>query len=133
MLLIDTKKHLVWHTLADFWNELGSELEKQQYAVTSPVKLDDITKVAHEKRGMQKNNILMKMTFKKDNVCLEIIQESKKPLYWINNGEEIQFSNEIHLDDITAYRDSCYLMNEQYRHDIVKIMVKEIVDKILRL
>lgn len=129
-LLLDTKKHLVWHTLADFWDELKTELENNQYFVTSPVKIEDITKVAHEKRGTQKQDILMSMCLKKDNLCLQIIQENNIPLYWKIDEEEKSFTNELHLDDIISFRDSCYLMNKQYRQEIVKSIIIDIMEKI---
>ena len=127
-LLLDTKKHLVWHTLADFWDELKTELEKNQYIVTLPVKIEDITKVAHEKRGIQKKE-LMSMCIKKDNLCLQIIQENNIPLYWKINEEEKTFTKELRLDDIISFRDSCYLMNKQYRQEIVKSIIIDIMEK----
>jgi hypothetical protein len=43
-------KHVKWHTIADFWNELSEELGNNEFTVIKRMSVDDITKVAHDER-----------------------------------------------------------------------------------
>ena len=46
-LLIENFKHVKWHTVMDFWNELCLELEKKGFKIHSKPNQDDITSTTH--------------------------------------------------------------------------------------
>lgn len=52
-LLIENFKHVKWHTVVDFWNELTLKLQSIGYEMTEGVNLDDIAFVTHNEQYKQ--------------------------------------------------------------------------------
>lgn len=46
-MLIDNFKHIQWHTLYDFWKELGERLQKQGYKIFQLIKNEEIDALVH--------------------------------------------------------------------------------------
>lgn len=52
-LLIENFKHVKWHTVADFWNELTLKLQSIGYEMTEGVNLNEIAFVTHNEQYKQ--------------------------------------------------------------------------------
>ena len=46
-MLIDNFRHIQWHTLYDFWKELGEALQKQGYKIFQSVQNEKIDLLVH--------------------------------------------------------------------------------------
>lgn len=52
-LLVENFKHVKWHTVYDFWNELTLKLQSVGYEITEAVKPDDIAFITHNEQYKQ--------------------------------------------------------------------------------
>lgn len=60
-LLMDNFCHVQWHTIANFFNDLCSELESRGYKIVEKVDEDTITNIVFG--GVKKRNISIRITF----------------------------------------------------------------------
>lgn len=60
-LLMDNFSHVQWHTIANFFNDLCSELESRGYKIVEKVDEDTITNIVFG--GVKKRNISIRITF----------------------------------------------------------------------
>ena len=97
--LLDNFKHIQWHTLTDFWNELKHEAELRNYEIISSPSEDEITTLVHG-GPIQQRKVQLDLTFLTDeNIPFSIEAEYGDWIYWgISNYD---FKNH-HNKDITA-------------------------------
>ena len=121
-LLIENFKHVKWHTVVDFWNELTQKLQSIGYEITENVNLDDVTFVTHNelyKQGYKNRNF--GICFRpKDGLHMYVWYEFGYSLYYgICNDENLSAGYKSRIkrlctlddlpiagdDELSAYQD----------------------------
>lgn len=131
-------KHVQWHTVADFYNELKLELENIEETKVTEVKtpeLKDISKVTHKKN--QNSNTRLLLSFKYMDKDLYICNDQKGfTLGNLTDNKWGKFSdillNEIKLNDFSNEA-TFKMINSQNRETIVKNIVCEMKAKFDKL
>ncbi|MGL4805538.1 MAG: PD-(D/E)XK nuclease family protein, partial [Bacteroidales bacterium] len=115
--------HVKWHTIADFWNELASELENSGFEVTKRIDSKEITKIAHSQskksyginvKANDGNEYYIVNDFMNGLTC-GILHESKK---W----RMIQMIRFVEFED----RDVFQLINFSKRRALIDKTVSEL-------
>jgi len=153
--LLDNFKHIKWHTIFDFWNELKEKLQEKGFEILKEADPDAITKLTHS--NISSKNEEQGIDFKiNDNLNGTVWQEKDADLYWgfelpDNNdfykkkldelkkektlyftgktwGKDIIFNNEkIHLKNFES--DNTFrLISKDFRTKLIEEIVNEILD-----
>lgn len=114
-LLIDNVKHLHWHTIADFWNGLVIDLEKNGYEVLQKPTEEDFSDIAHGS-SRKRNNASLSIEIKTSlpfNIQMEeysddflyfgVGNDQKLPTQYIKAFETLVANNEDYEDDSNWY------------------------------
>lgn len=89
--LIDNFKHVEWHTIADFWNELELELENNDFKIIRSFDNVAIDYLIHHSQNKKEEET--GIVFKSDNVEIYIWHERYEYLYF---GIEKENNKRIH-------------------------------------
>lgn len=112
-LLIDNFKHIKWHTVFEFWNELVSELELHGALITVKPTPDDITNTTHyevyKKSYESLNDYGIRFTI--NDINLFVFNLSEDCIYWgmekkLLTPKQIEQINQFVAIDKTFFRDN---------------------------
>ena len=158
-LLVENFKHVKWHTVKDFWDELADKL-KINYEVTETPTDDNITDTTHYdyyKKSYESNNDYGIYFYVNRKFKLFVWNSTEEPIYWgvMKNNElndeiltknDFQFFNseywwksfnlddEDQIDPTDFYRQGTFnIIKEKNRKEIINQMVDEINEYIDRL
>lgn len=129
----DIFKHVKWHTVADFINELEIALQNIGAEIIEKPDLDAITKVTHNNR--RRKNLVIRFVL--NEVVLQIVNDGDNgfTLGKIDGNPEMwrwdYFSNEIksiRFYDFSAKQTFC-LINDEKRGEIIEKMVVEVLKR----
>lgn len=79
--LFDNFKHIKWHAVSDFWNDLKAELEKRQITVVSNFPNEAITNITHYSSNNKSEEGYLSFRTKED-ILIYIWHESNCNLIW---------------------------------------------------
>lgn len=77
--LIDNFKHIKWHTIFDFWDELKLELANKGFEIISSINLESITHLTHHSQNKKEEE--SGIVFKTNNIEIYIWHEKSEYLY----------------------------------------------------
>jgi len=122
VLELEDFKHVKWHTVADFWNELKTELN---LPVIKDISVDEISEVTHKEKGNRKplyiivdignNNELYIMSDSNKGLTYGYIKSENKEENkdWFSVDENIIFSD---FSNEKTFK----LINDKNREDLIK-------------
>lgn len=119
-------KHIQWHTVDKFFNELEEGLEQVgAYEVKNP-ELEEITKVTHNKNKSSITKLIVKFKYNDSN--LQIVNDAKgftlgnlSIRKWGNFSDEI---SKIRFNDFTNETTFC-MINKDYRKKVIEKIIDE--------
>jgi len=123
-------KHIQWHTVDDFFNELSEALPN----VTEKPTLEDISKVTHKETGKSIQKLILKFTYNGEN--LQIVNDTKGfTLGNLTKGNWGDFSDEIKNIKFCDFSntETFRVINKDYRAEVIKKIVAEMKEKYLNL
>lgn len=126
MCLQNNFRHIKWHTIDRFWNELTENLEKSNYNITKSIGDNVIAEVAHKNK-----NIPISIEFENGDGTKFYIANDDKGFTFGNltKGKWDYFSNE-RLKEIKffefANEETFKLLNKDNRDEVIKILISEI-------
>lgn len=124
-------KHIKWHTIADFWDELSKELNEAGYSVNKRISIDEITKIAHhehlrsfginfitqmEEEWYVVNDEIHGLTFGK---ILDKPRRKESKDWFLINKKDIRFAK---FDNEDTFK----LINEKHRKKLIEHIIHEI-------
>lgn len=126
MCLQNNFRHIKWHTIDRFWNELTENLEKSNYNITKSIGDNVIAEVAHKNK-----NIPISIEFENgDGTKFYIANDNKGfTLGNLTKGKWDYFSNK-RLMEIKFFEfsneETFKLLNKDNRDEVIKILISEI-------
>lgn len=123
----DIFKHVKWHIVANFINELEIALKNSGAIEIKKPNIDTLTKVTHQQNNNSKTKIIIRFEYK--NTFLQIVNDTKGfTLGNLTDGKWDFFSEDI--KDIKFYdfskKQTFDLIKNQNRERIISKMVREI-------
>lgn len=128
----DIFKHVKWHTVADFINELDKTLIEKGANIIEKPNLNDITKVTHNENNNANTKIIIRFEYK--GALLQIVNDTKgftlgnltterwKWDYFSNKIKNIKFSD-------FSKKETFEMTNSTKRKEIIKKIVEEVMER----
>lgn len=124
-LLIDNFRHVKWHTVRDFWNELSQELGNSGYKVFETPSNEDITYITHNdcyKKGYKNRYRNLYLSFEPlKGLTLHIGSEYSRKLFFgcvkKNRKTSVDYQNKIVK--------LCAEKNDYYENDLDFLFTKD--------
>mgnify|MGYP001007980158 CR=1 FL=1 len=128
-------RHIQWHTVDDFFNELIAKLEEEENTKTTEIpSLEDITTVTHNKNQSSITKLIVRFTY--NNVKLQIVNDTKGfTLGNLCEGKWDEFSSEINKIKFNDFsiKDTFRIINKDHRERVIKEIIVEAKNKYLDL
>lgn len=128
----DIFKHVKWHTVADFINELGAFLEKNGAEIKEKPDLNAITKVTHN--NSRSENLVIRFEYKDAKLYIANDKVNGFTLGKIDGNPEMwrwdYFSNEIKSITFSDFstKQTFDLISDEKRGGLIKNIVDEILN-----
>lgn len=127
----DIFKHVKWHTVADFINELGAFLEKNGAEIKEKPDLDAINKVTHNENNNSTTKIVIRFCYQNNDLYIANDKKNGFTLGKINGNPEMwrwdYFSKDIKFSDFST-KQTFDLINDEKRGGLIKNIVDEILN-----
>lgn len=126
-------KHVKWHTVADFFNELSEDMKDATNKKLPEPK--DITKVTHKQNGNSNTKLILKFTYEGQE--LQIVNDTKgftlgnlTMRKWDHFSGEVEFEKERFLINEIKFCDfsneaTFYMINDVYRKKVIQEIIRE--------
>lgn len=127
----DIFKHVKWHTVADFINELEIALQNIGAEIIEKPDLDAITKVTHNENNNSITKIVISFEYKDAKLYIANDKVNGFTLGNLTEGKWGYFSNDI-KDIRFCYflkEQTFYLINDEKRGEIIEKMVVEVLKR----
>ena len=131
MILKEQIVHIRWHTIFDFWNELGLKIEQKFKIKVNLPSNDLITKTTHRnrKKGIDLNftfnDIFIYVVNDRKGLTFGLVRDNQKDweYFKFENSNSILFHD---FDSIETFR----IINSEYRNQVTDNIVLELGNKI---
>lgn len=127
-------KHVQWHTVADFLDELENALRTELNAtIKEKPTPEDIAKVTHNQTGTSTTRLILKFTYK--DIPLQIVSDNANGLTLGNlkDGKWGKFSDNVEVEKINFNKfenaETFHVIDNNYRKKIIAEIVEQISKK----
>lgn len=121
----DIFKHVKWHTVADFINELEVALVEIGAKINDTPDLNAITKVTHNKNNNSNTKIVIQFCCQNNNLYIAIDKANGFTLGNLTIGKWNYFSEGIKFSDFST-KQTFELINDEKRNSLIKEIVDEV-------